>query len=856
MSEKKVYVVGCNTPEGWEHVHQILIQDGTLEDNIPSRPVEVVDTKDHSPTRAVYLLTDEEAEQMRNHPDVRFVNLDLVTYRDQFRPPAEELHFTPRYSQAVKNYAVPNNMPSTPNSTDLNRAGYQLLRCSQYSNPWQSLGNSLQVIDSNIQKTGTGYDVDVVVSDEATWYGHVEFNYTGNGPVDYAPGNKLSSTGTCGLLDLVLDSPYYIDPDWFNANPASRLETRFDGTVVPKSAAALAWWQNSSNRSPQFAAFGNIAVPGWYTRESACGNYSTKPISSANHGTACSGLTFGRTYGWAYNANKWTIDSLGFYGTDVEIYFDILKIFHQYKPINPKYGTKDPTVASNSWGWRAQTASTGWYYFRQGTSGAGGVSYSGTKPEFMRWIGLYGDANRCIGEMVENSMTVAGEELVNSGVIFVAAAGNSNQKIVKSTSPDFNNYWAITTNTPLSASKHEAFGNECYNTTSRRGFPQQIGKFAVGPTIVYPVISVGALDARLNFNNGKEQKVDYSVMGDSTDIYAPADETLTCNNNYSPNYRRVDSYGPGVNFGQVSLSIAFSQLLGANNFTAMSNSGYRLTTFGSSPVEPPSASCTLITNNILGPAGLSGPFPTPTSGNNDNGYWTINLPFSILYVDVPVTTLYVGTNGYVIFKTSENINPSTTNNCSTSEPALACCFSGSRASSGFDFSCQRIYHGSSGLAPNRTYRIRWEGTNATTGVVGSPNMVFELTFTEGSGIFDVQVGQNAAVSQPIYYDTSFGGTSAACPVVAGMIATQMQVNRSWTYADVRNWMQSLTLQPESTFYQGPDPSTATSIDWSDVNSLMGGERRVIYNTLTLPVTEGETQGNFTFGPGLTWKNIP
>ena len=850
MSEKKVYVVGCTTPEGYEHVHQVLMQDGTLEDNIPSRPVEVVDTKDHSPTRAVYLLTDEEAEQMRNHPDVRFVNLDLVTYRDQFRPPAEELHFTPRYAQSVKNYAVPNNMPSTPDNTDLNRAGYQLLRCSQYLNPWQTLGNPLTVINNNIIKSNTGLHVDVVVSDEATWYGHVEFNYTGTGPTDYIQGNKLSSSGTCELLDLVLDSPYYIDPAWFNASPGSRLTTRFDGTVVPTSDAALAWWQNSSNRSAQFAAFGNIAVPSDYTRESACGDYLNKPYSSANHGTACSGLAFGRTYGWAYNANKWTIDSIGFNGTDIEIYFDVLKIFHQYKPINPLYGTKDPTISTNSWGYRATTPSTGYYYFRQGTTGAGGVAYS-SKPAFMQYIGVYGDVGRCIGEMLDNSMTVAGEELVNSGVIFLAAAGNSNQKIVKNTSPDFNNYWSNSASTPLSSAIHQEFGVNCYNTTSRRGFPQQIGKFNSGGNIVYPVLSIGALDARLNFSNNKEQKVDYSVMGDSTDVYAPADDTLTCNNNYTPNYRRIDTYGVGQNFAQVSLSAALAQIDGATNFISSPDSGYRITTdYDPGPV---SATCTLIPNSILGPSGLSGPFTTPTSGNNDNGYWTINLPFSIRYVNTPVTTLYVGTNGYVIFKTSDNISPSTTNDCSGSNPAAACVFSGSRASAGYDFSCQRIYYGSNGSAPNRTFRIRWEGTNATSGVVGSPNMVFELTFTENSKTFDVQVGQNAAFGQQIFYDTSFSGTSAACPVAAGLIATQLQTNRSWTYADVRTWLQSLTLQSDTTFYQGPDPSTATSADWSDVNSLMGGERRVIYNTVS--EYTGTVSGAFTMAGGISFRII-
>lgn len=851
MSEKKVYVIGCNTSEGWEHVHQVLLQDGTLEDNIPARAVEVVDTKDHSPTRATYLLSDEEAEQIRQHPDVRFVNLDFVTYKEQFKPPADELHFTPRYAQAVKNYSAPNNMPSAPNSTDLNRAGYQLLRCSQYLNPWQQLGNSLAVINSNIVKSNTGLDVDVIVSDEATWYGHVEFNYTGVGPTDYIQGNKFSSTGTCGLLDLVLDSPYYIDPVWFNTDSANRLETRFDGTIVPKSVVAQQWWQDSTKRSSQFAAFGNIAIPVSYTRDTICGNYQNKPLDGANHGTACSGLAFGRTYGWAYNANKWTVDSIGVYGTDIEVYFDVLKIFHQYKPINPKYGTKDPTIASNSWGYRATTPSTGYYYFRQGVTGTGGVAYSGTKPAFMQYIGYWGDANRCIGEMVDNSMTVAGEELVNSGVIFIVAAGNSNQKIVKNTSADFNNYWSNTANTALSSSIHQEFGVNCYNTTSRRGFPQQIGKFTSGANIVYPVISIGALDAFLNAS-GKEQKVNYSVMGDSTDVYAPADDTLTSNNSYATTYPRADTYGNGFQTGMTSFCTFTSQIPGTESYAGLPNTGYRLTSTYDGNTY--SGTCTTITNSILGPSGLTGS-TTPTVGNNNDGYWQVNLPFNMLYLGAPVNTVFVGTNGYVTFKTNDGVSGSTTTTCYVNNPGLSLIFCGSRTqiSSLYNFSCQTLYTGVSGVAPNRTYRMRWEGTNATSGVTGSPNMVFEITFYENSNQIDTQVGQNSAFSLPIFYDTAFGGTSAACPVASGIIATKLQDNRSWTYANVRTWLESLTLQSDTTFYQGPDPSTATSADWADVNSLMGGQKRVIY-TIAPDYTVTST-GSFTMSSGLSLRII-
>jgi hypothetical protein len=61
-----------------------------------------------------------------------------------------------------------------------------------------------------------------------------------------------------------------------------------------------------------------------------------------------------------------------------------------------------------------------------------------------------------------------------------------------------------------------------------------------------------------------------------------------------------------------------------------------------------------------------------------------------------------------------------------------------------DNSCQRIYYGVEGTAPNRTFRIRYEGTNTTSGTLGSPNMVYEVTFYEATNNqIDVQVGSNA-----------------------------------------------------------------------------------------------------------------
>ena len=63
MSNQKYYVIGVKSPEDWDYVHRVLTQDGSLDDNIPTRPIRCTDLKEHSPTRAVYLMTDEEAAQ-------------------------------------------------------------------------------------------------------------------------------------------------------------------------------------------------------------------------------------------------------------------------------------------------------------------------------------------------------------------------------------------------------------------------------------------------------------------------------------------------------------------------------------------------------------------------------------------------------------------------------------------------------------------------------------------------------------------------------------------------------------------------------------------------------------------------
>lgn len=862
---KKLYAVGCYTAEDWNYIHEALTKDGTLEDNIPCECIECPDLKEHSATRAVYLLTDEEAEELLKHPRVEYVHENFESYPCKYKPNPEDLHAgyirNYRYgapgTRQYRNWSDNAQLPGAPTSAELNRSGFQLLRHVNKPDPWYtglSTGSN-QIFTNRIEYYGDGSDVDVIVGDEGCWFGHVEFqsNATGFGPTNYVGGNLLKSgfsasatTGTCDLLDLVLDAPYYMDPAWFEADPVNRLTLRWDGTTVPVDSVARAWWSTANQRSASFASMGTVTITSAYTRVRCNGSGAARPTITTTHGTQCTANAVGRTQGWAFNSNKWSINAYGTDGAGFEPYFVIMKLFHLYKPINPQYGTKDPTISSNSWGYREVQGSSGYYYYRVGTTGTGGIQYA-SKPAFMQYIGVYGDSNRMKGEHPPNSTLTSGKELIDAGVIFVAAAGNANQKQVSSDHPDFNNYWAASAGVALTNATHTEFGVTAYNTVNRRGYPQQLGKYiGTDGNIVYPVINIGALDDAFA-SNGKERKVNYSDMGNEIDCYAAADGTLSATNSASGS-SRPDSYtlpGGFSDLGITRIANANTEISGTTEFRNMLNKAVRITTSNST-----TGTATTIALNLQGSAGLSSVSTVPI-GNTDDGYWTIQLPFDIQFAGITTNIVYPGTNTYITFTAgSSNYSGLSISNPLLPKIMISCA----------DNSGQRIYYGESGTTPNRTFRIRFEGTAATGGTVGNPNMVYEATFYEATpNQIDVHVGVNARVTAGgvlTSYDAKFSGTSSACPVAAGLIACKLQYNRSWTWQDVRTWLRNTIGDADlNQFDTGVESTSATDPNWANVNSLEGGRPIVIWDAITgnepndnPPVIVGETK--MFYGEGL------
>ena len=159
------------------------------------------------------------------------------------------------------------------------------------------------------------------------------------------------------------------------------------------------------------------------------------------------------------------------------------------------------------------------------------------------------------------SATEAGKEMIDAGVIFVCSSGNTNQKLVKADHADYNNYYASGTYTPLSSAYDTSGGVKRFNTTSRQGYPGQIGKTGTGSSTKYRTIPVGALDEDMQSIGGGnyiERKADYSNMGNLVSHYSPGRNTLAASSNYGTVYARYRSTYQSTEKGGSTTSSATS----------------------------------------------------------------------------------------------------------------------------------------------------------------------------------------------------------------------------------------------------------------------------------------------------------
>jgi hypothetical protein len=112
---------------------------------------------------------------------------------------------------------------------------------------------------------------------------------------------------------------------------------------------------------------------------------------------------------------------------------------------------------------------------------------------------------------------------------------------------------------------------------------------------------------------------------------------------------------------------------------------------------------------------------TPNTGNNDDGFWSITIPWTINYLGVGYTVVCPTTNNYFCFGQGSTAY----SGLSESNPAIPKIMWGAG-----DRSAQRIHHGVEGASGSRVYKIQIEGSTGTSGTVGSPTMIAQFIFYE------------------------------------------------------------------------------------------------------------------------------
>jgi subtilisin family serine protease len=206
---------------------------------------------------------------------------------------------------------------------------------------------------------------------------------------------------------------------------------------------------------PEFTdAKGNSRVKliDWYAASGLVGTQSANHYRDFDgHGTHVAGIAAGKTFGWAKNANIYSLKVRGLEqkptdsntGISIVDCFDVIKLWHRNKPIDPKTGFVRPTVVNMSWGYSKTIP----------VSSIASVSYRGNIfsntsifSSFTARRDNYGliSTTNVNGEITTNirvsSVDLDIEELIDEGIIVVIAAGNLGYKIDTVSGIDYNNY--------------------------------------------------------------------------------------------------------------------------------------------------------------------------------------------------------------------------------------------------------------------------------------------------------------------------------------------------------------------------------------------------------------------------------
>ena len=291
-------------------------------------------------------------------------------------------------------------------------------------------------------------------------------------------GRPYSMDGT-GVDVVIQDSGLQVDhPEFFDANGNSRMQ-----------------------------------LIDWYAASGVSGSQSSNHYRDYDgHGTHCGGTATGLNFGWASNARVYSVKVGGLEGSGdsggigISSCFDVIKGWHQNKPVDPKTGFKRPTIVNASWGYSGSIGSSfsniTSYVYRGVTYNSSSAGWSSSTSYHRDTYGFYPYYRSFSYRYPVRIASVDAdvEDCVDAGVHICIAAGNNSFKIADSTDPDYDNviFWTS--------------GNNYYH---RGSSPFDTGAIIVGSTDMTPQ------DATT------ERKTSFSCTGPGIDIFSAGENIIS-----------------------------------------------------------------------------------------------------------------------------------------------------------------------------------------------------------------------------------------------------------------------------------------------------------------------------------------